>query len=116
MVRSGTSLSALSRLLPNSARINPMRSAAPPTIIISGPIFSKFAARWVDLPVPELFITSEDDRVGDRPVGGNPGPSHGSGGVAVAERARVQTRIRPRFSVTLSTVGAVAPGCRMAFH
>ena len=75
-----------------------------PTVIISGPIFSKFAARWVDLPVPELFGTSADDRRDDRPLGANSGPSHGSGGVAVAERAQVQTAIRPRFGVTLAAV------------
>ena len=31
-----------------------------PTVIISGPIFSKFASRWVSVPVPALFITTED--------------------------------------------------------
>jgi GntP family gluconate:H+ symporter len=31
-----------------------------PTVIIAGPVFSKFAARWVTLPVPEMFVTPED--------------------------------------------------------
>jgi len=31
-----------------------------PTVIISGPLFSKFAARWVKVPVPEMFITAAD--------------------------------------------------------
>lgn len=32
-----------------------------PAVIISGPLFSKFAERWVDVPVPELFVTAEDE-------------------------------------------------------
>jgi GntP family gluconate:H+ symporter len=31
-----------------------------PTVIISGPLFSKFASRWVKVPVPEMFITAAD--------------------------------------------------------
>ncbi|MEC5151744.1 gluconate:H+ symporter [Cryobacterium sp. GrIS_2_6] len=31
-----------------------------PTVIIAGPVFSKFAARWVDVPVPALFLTTAD--------------------------------------------------------
>ncbi|EGX59055.1 gluconate permease [Streptomyces zinciresistens K42] len=36
---------------------------AVPTVVIAGPVFSKFAARWVDVPVPERMIpqrVSED--------------------------------------------------------
>lgn len=36
-----------------------------PTVIISGPVFSKFASRWVSVPVPALFITTEDMGVGE---------------------------------------------------
>ena len=32
-----------------------------PTVIISGPVFSKFAARWAPVPVPALFVTAEDE-------------------------------------------------------
>jgi GntP family gluconate:H+ symporter len=32
-----------------------------PTVIIAGPLFSKYAARWVDVPVPALFVTDEDE-------------------------------------------------------
>ncbi len=32
-----------------------------PAVIISGPLFAKFAERWVDVPVPELFVTAEDE-------------------------------------------------------
>ncbi|MBJ8345710.1 GntP family permease [Antrihabitans sp. YC2-6] len=31
-----------------------------PTVIISGPLFSKLAVRWVNVPVPALFMTDED--------------------------------------------------------
>ena len=31
-----------------------------PTVIIAGPLFSRYAARLVDVPVPELFVTAED--------------------------------------------------------
>jgi GntP family gluconate:H+ symporter len=34
-----------------------------PTVIIAGPLFSKLAARWVTLPVPEMFVTPEDQGV-----------------------------------------------------
>ncbi|MET8428879.1 gluconate:H+ symporter [Nocardia sp. NPDC004860] len=32
---------------------------AVPTVIIAGPLFGKLAARWVNVPVPELFSTGE---------------------------------------------------------
>jgi GntP family gluconate:H+ symporter len=31
-----------------------------PTIIIAGPVFSGFAAKWAPVPVPEMFLTAED--------------------------------------------------------
>lgn len=31
-----------------------------PTVIIAGPVFGRIAARWVNLPVPNMFLTSED--------------------------------------------------------
>jgi GntP family gluconate:H+ symporter len=37
-----------------------------PAVIISGPLFSRFAAKWVDVPVPDLFLSAED--TGTRPV------------------------------------------------
>ena len=39
-------------------------AVAIPTVIIAGPLFSKFAARWAPVPVPDLFVTAEDE--GDR--------------------------------------------------
>jgi len=32
-----------------------------PTVIVAGPLFSILAARWVRVPVPDLFRTAEDD-------------------------------------------------------
>lgn len=32
-----------------------------PTIIIAGPVFARFASRWVNVPVPALFLTAEDE-------------------------------------------------------
>lgn len=38
-----------------------------PAIIVAGPVFARFAARWVDVPVPDLFISAEDEgRTDDR--------------------------------------------------
>ncbi len=36
-----------------------------PTVIVAGPVFSKFASRWVSVPVPTLFITTEDLGAGE---------------------------------------------------
>ncbi len=32
-----------------------------PTVIISGPLFSKLAAKWAPVPVPNMFVTAEDE-------------------------------------------------------
>ena len=53
-----------------------------PTVVIAGPLFSKLAARWVDVPVPELYVTVEDRE----------------GAEAAAERRR------PSFAATLSAI------------
>ncbi|HEX4728592.1 MAG TPA: SLC13 family permease [Jatrophihabitans sp.] len=52
---------------------------AVPCVIIGGPLFSVLAARWVDVPVPELFRTDEPE-----PVAVAAGP-----GQATAQGARV---------------------------
>ena len=36
-----------------------------PTVIIAGPIFSKFASKWVAVPVPQLFLTNEEQGLGE---------------------------------------------------
>ncbi len=52
-----------------------------PTVIIAGPVFSKFAARWAPVPVPDLFVTAEDEGVD------------------------VSTRARPTFVAALVSIG-----------
>jgi GntP family gluconate:H+ symporter len=32
-----------------------------PTVIVAGPLFSKLAARWAPVPVPDLFVSKEED-------------------------------------------------------
>lgn len=48
-----------------------------PTVIIAGPLFSRYAARWVDMPAPERMIT---------------------------ERPPAESAHRPRFGATVFTV------------
>jgi GntP family gluconate:H+ symporter len=50
---------------------------AVPTVAIAGPLFAKYAGRWVDVPAPELFDTSHAEEEGSR---------------------------RPAFGITLATV------------
>ena len=52
-----------------------------PTVIIAGPVFSKFAARWAPVPVPDLFVTAEDEGVD------------------------VSTKARPTFVAALVSIG-----------
>lgn len=49
-----------------------------PAVIVSGPLFARFAAKWVDVPVPDLFLSAED-------------------------RGAQQTR-RPSFAITLASI------------
>ncbi|MGD9532050.1 MAG: GntP family permease, partial [Pseudonocardia sp.] len=60
---------------------------AVPTVAIAGPLFARYAARWVDVPPPALFSADEEEP--DGPVGG--------GGVATRTR-------RPTFAITVATV------------
>jgi GntP family gluconate:H+ symporter len=32
-----------------------------PTVIVAGPLFSKLAAKWAPVPVPDLFVSKEED-------------------------------------------------------
>ncbi|MFT4235506.1 MAG: gluconate:H+ symporter [Microbacterium sp.] len=32
-----------------------------PAVIVAGPVLSTFTAKWVDVPVPEIFVTAEDE-------------------------------------------------------
>jgi gluconate:H+ symporter, GntP family len=38
-----------------------------PTLIIAGPLFSKYAARWVDVPAPELYVAQPPAQDARRP-------------------------------------------------
>jgi gluconate:H+ symporter, GntP family len=70
-----------------------------PTVAIAGPLFARYAARWVDVPAPHLF-DDEPDRGTD---GGDPGdgPSASAGATTALERRTID---RPTFATTLATV------------
>ena len=44
---------------------------AVPTVVVSGPLFGRLAARWVDVPAPELFEAREEREQGGRPAFGS---------------------------------------------
>jgi len=86
---------------------------AVPTVVIAGPIFSRFAASWVDVPVPALFITAEDEgasensRQGQLGTGGHAAPQRQGRGTKVRSapaREAVQTRPRPSFAAALASI------------
>jgi gluconate:H+ symporter, GntP family len=67
-----------------------------PCVIIGGPLFSRLAARWVDVPVPELFLGAAEpgtDRTA-QPAGTQPagGPT-GAQAAAAAEPATVRVGV-----------------------
>ncbi|OZC46942.1 GntP family permease [Rhodococcus sp. 14-2470-1a] len=39
-----------------------------PTVVVAGPLFGKLASKWVDVPVPALFETSENEESRRRPT------------------------------------------------
>ncbi|MFD9483505.1 gluconate:H+ symporter [Streptomyces sp. NPDC059991] len=58
-----------------------------PTVIIAGPVFSRYAARWVDIPAPDRMLSS---------TGGSPRTP--------AARPSEESETRPSFAATVSTV------------
>jgi GntP family gluconate:H+ symporter len=57
---------------------------AVPLVIISGPLFSTFAARWAPVGVPELYVTGEDDDPETRTgADARPRPSFGTALAAI---------------------------------
>ncbi|MEV0665762.1 GntP family permease [Actinomadura luteofluorescens] len=61
-----------------------------PTIALSGPVFARFASRWVDVPAPELYVTGADER--------------DTAAATTKDHADTEPRRRPSFPVTLCTV------------
>ncbi|WP_141576838.1 GntP family permease [Actinomadura sp. WMMA1423] len=64
-----------------------------PTIALSGPVFARYAARWVDVPAPDLYVTGADEREAEDE---HAAPAEGG--------MKVKPRRRPSFPVTLLTV------------
>lgn len=94
---------------------------AVPTVIVGGPLFSRFAARWVDVPVPELFLGAEVEEqkrldaartsTARTATGSDSAVGSGTGAGSVAVSADELSQSpgprplrRPSFGVTLTTV------------
>jgi GntP family gluconate:H+ symporter len=73
-----------------------------PTVAIAGPLFARYAARWVDVPAPHLFDDERGDGGSRRTGDEADGTSGGAGSAATAVDRR--TVRRPTFAVTLATV------------
>ena len=71
-----------------------------PTVAIAGPLFARYAARWVDVAPPHLF---DDDRDSGGRTGGDAGGTSGGAGASATAVERRTVR-RPTFGVTLATV------------
>ena len=72
-----------------------------PTLAIAGPLFARYAARWVDVPAPHLF----DDEHDHGPTrGANPDPDGQAGSTGAAIALDRRTIDRPTFAMTLLTV------------
>ncbi|MFG2000321.1 GntP family permease [Spirillospora sp. NPDC048911] len=64
-----------------------------PTIAVSGPLFARYAARWVNVPAPELYRTAEN------------GSENGAEADPEADPGKDEPeRSRPSFGLTLGTV------------
>jgi GntP family gluconate:H+ symporter len=64
-----------------------------PTVLVAGPLFSTFAARWAPVPVPDLFVTEEDLALAEAGSGPAQRTTAGSG-----TRARAGGGARARAS------------------
>ena len=72
-----------------------------PTVAIAGPLFARYAARWVDVPAPHLFDDERGDG-GSRRTGDEADGTSGGAGSAATTVDRRTVR-RPTFAVTLAT-------------
>ena len=78
-----------------------------PTLIVAGPLFSRVAARWVDVPVPDLFTTEDGVRVDERPRGAvavDGGDDAPGGATDDPPSEAAPVRKRPSFAATLACV------------
>jgi len=83
-----------------------------PTILIAGPLFSKFAARWVDVQAPATFVTERDAELVGVGAGGSGrltqsttgATTTGGGSGGTSDAWAGTTGRRPSFGVTLATV------------
>jgi len=86
---------------------------AVPTVIVGGPLFSRFVARWVDVPVPELFLGSAvEDRAAvgasrSAVAGGMTGPD-----VAPGRPAPGNPPGRPATGIPTGRPGTGSPATR----
>lgn len=66
-----------------------------PTIALAGPLFARYAARWVNVPAPALFASQTSDEPVHSPAGADrPSPAVGE----------ATGRRRPSFGMTIATV------------
>ncbi|MFD3515974.1 SLC13 family permease [Streptomyces sp. NPDC058663] len=78
-----------------------------PTVIIAGPLFSKVAARWVDIPVPEKMIPRRPSEERDEAAGGPAGSAGAQGkdgGASDAGASDATAAPLPSFGATIATV------------
>ena len=76
-------------------------AVAIPTVILAGPVFAKYAAKWVDVPAPDRFAARSAVAVG---VGSGSTPeAAGAASFGPGDNA-ADTGKRPSFGVTLFSV------------
>jgi len=84
-----------------------------PTVIVAGPLFAPFAARWVPVPAPDFFEVGSraESRSGGGSARGAAGGSGGSGAAADSvepaedeSRTRTPSGRQPAFGITVATV------------
>ena len=83
-------------------------AVAIPTVVLAGPVFAKYAARWVDVPAPDLFETRSSVPVGSGAVavgsGAGAPPKPGSAASFGPGDNAADTGLRPSFGITLFSV------------
>ena len=76
-------------------------AVAIPTVVLAGPVFAKYAARWVDVPAPDLFEARSSVAVG---IGAGSTPeAPGAGSFGPGDNAADSGK-RPSFGITLFSV------------